>query len=66
MVHGNLFSKRRWDQFLASRVTPGCGVTFPEIEVLLCNIPSIEELSAEEEMDRKEAEGGRTDQRLAT
>ena len=56
MVHGDLFSKRKWETFLRLRAVPGSGVTFAEIEVMLCNIPSMEELLEEEEEERREAE----------
>ena len=57
MVHGKFFSKRRWEKFLKGRAVPGSGVTFAEIEVTLCNIPSLQELTEEEEEARKEQEG---------
>lgn len=55
MVHRDLFSKRKWEIFLRHRAVPGSGVTFAELEVMLCNIPSLEELMDEEEEERKEA-----------
>ena len=36
---------------------PGSGVSFQEIEVTLCNIPSRQELLEEEEEERREEEG---------
>ena len=53
MVHGDLFSKKKWENFLRHRAVPGSGVTFAEIEVTLCNIPSFEELMEEEEEERR-------------
>ncbi|CAH1250897.1 Hypp8934 [Branchiostoma lanceolatum] len=46
-VHGQLFSKRRWQKFLQSRKLPKSGVSFSEIEVDLCNIPNREEVLKE-------------------
>ena len=39
------------------RAAPGSGVTFAEIEVMLCNIPSKGDLRLEEEEEKKEREG---------
>ena len=44
---------------MRTRAAPGSGVTFAEIEVILCNIPSKSELMEEEEEERKEKEGKR-------
>ena len=44
---------------MRTRAAPGSGVTFAEIEVILCNIPSKSELMEEEEEERKEREGKR-------
>ncbi len=57
VVHGDLFSKRRWDKFIKSRAVPGSGISFAEIEVDLCNIPSREELAMERLEEQKEKEG---------
>lgn len=57
-VYDEFFSHRRWLDFLKGRRVPGSGISFAEIEVELCNIPSAEWL----EQDAKEEErerGGR-------
>ncbi|ELU04993.1 hypothetical protein CAPTEDRAFT_200424 [Capitella teleta] len=59
-MHGQFFSRLRWRKFLNSRDVPGNPVTFAEIEVMLCNIPSkadylsdlAEEQREKEEYDR--------------
>jgi len=56
VVHGNLFSLRRWEKFLKSRPVPGTGVSFAEIEVDLCNIPSREEIALEQLEEQREKE----------
>ncbi|XP_072016669.1 uncharacterized protein [Amphiura filiformis] len=56
VVHGDLFSKRRWDKFIRSRAVPGSGLSFAEIEVDLCNIPSREELAMEHMEEQREKE----------
>ena len=56
-VHGKYFSRRKWEKFLRSRAVPGSGVSFAEIEVMLCNVPSIQELMEEEDAERREIEG---------
>ncbi|XP_074641536.1 uncharacterized protein LOC141899249 isoform X2 [Tubulanus polymorphus] len=55
-VHQDLFSKRRWEKFLRSRAVPGSGVTFPEIEVDLCNVASKEQILQEEYEEKREKE----------
>ena len=57
MVHGEFFSKHKWETFLRQRAVPGSGVTFAEIEVILCDIPSLAELLEEEKHERTEAMG---------
>ena len=57
VVHGNNFLKRKWEKFIRSRAVPGSGVSFQEIEVTLCNIPSRQEVLEEEEEERREEEG---------
>ena len=42
---------------MKSRAVPGSGISFPEIEVDLCNIPSREELAQEQLEDDREKEG---------
>ena len=56
-VHGEFFSKSKFEKFLRMRAAPGSGVTFAEIEVMLCNIPSKGDLRLEEEEEKKEREG---------
>ncbi|KAI8519169.1 hypothetical protein Bbelb_024260 [Branchiostoma belcheri] len=69
-VHGQLFSKRKWQKFLQSRHLPESGVSFSEIEVDLCNIPNREEVlreKLEEEQhsqERKRLEAEKEKQRL--
>ncbi|XP_076805603.1 uncharacterized protein LOC143449335 isoform X1 [Clavelina lepadiformis] len=42
-VHGKLFSLRKWGRFLHSRLISDAPITFSEIEVDLCNIPTPED-----------------------
>ncbi|KAL5015776.1 hypothetical protein ScPMuIL_005365 [Solemya velum] len=56
-VHGKFFSKRNWDAFVQNRPMPGTGLSFAEIEVMLCDIPSAYDMHAEEEAERIEREG---------
>ncbi|ESP05146.1 hypothetical protein LOTGIDRAFT_227829 [Lottia gigantea] len=51
-VHREFYSNRNWEYFLLRRLVPGSGVTFPEIEVMLCNIPN--RLDLEEEWQEEE------------
>lgn len=56
MVHGEFFSQRRWNKFLNSRAAKDSLISFSEIEVDLCDIPTmgwIEEILEEEEEERK-------------
>ncbi len=56
MVHGEFFSQRRWNKFLNSRAAKGSNISFAEIEVDLCDIPTmgwIEEILEEEEEERR-------------
>ena len=56
MVHGEFFSNRRWNKFLNSRAAKGSLISFNEIEVDLCDIPTmgwIEEILEEEEEERR-------------
>lgn len=57
VVHGSLFSLRRWEKFIKSRPVPGTGVSFAEIEVDLCNIPSREAIALEQLEEQREREG---------
>ena len=57
-VYDEFFSHRRWLKFLKTRRVPGSDISFAEIEVELCSIPSAEWL----EQDAKEEDierGGR-------
>ncbi|PIK57548.1 putative trichohyalin isoform X2 [Apostichopus japonicus] len=56
VVHGNLFSQRRWEKFLNSRPVSGTGISFVEIEVDLCNIPSREAIALEQLEEQREQE----------
>lgn len=56
-IHGKYFSRRLWDMFVRSRAVPGSSMHFAEIEVMLCNIPSIQDLMDEEDAERRELEG---------
>ncbi|XP_035825821.1 trichohyalin [Aplysia californica] len=51
-VHGRFFSPGKWSNFVKSRAVPGSGVTFAEIEVMLCDIPS-KQILEEEERERE-------------
>ncbi|XP_041484146.1 trichohyalin-like [Lytechinus variegatus] len=55
-VHGNLFSRRRWEKFLRNRPVRGSGISFAEIEVDLCNIPNRQEIAMEEYEELREKE----------
>lgn len=55
-VHDDFFSQRRWVKFLRSRAAPGSEISFAEIEVPLCNIPSLDWLEEEKEDEEKEKE----------
>lgn len=57
MVHGDFFSKYRFERLMQSRVVVDSDITFEEIEVELCNIPThdwIDELLVEEEREKEE------------
>ena len=56
-VHGNLFSRRRWEKFVRNRPVRGSGISFAEIEVDLCNIPNRQEIALEEYEELREKEG---------
>ena len=56
MVHGEFFSIRRWNKFLSGRPAKVSLISFSEIEVDLCEIPTvgwIEEILEEEEEERR-------------
>ncbi|XP_015754930.1 PREDICTED: trichohyalin-like [Acropora digitifera] len=55
-VHDEFFSPRRWLKFLRSRAAPGSGISFAEIEVQLCNIPTLDWLEEEKQDEDKEKE----------
>jgi hypothetical protein len=53
-VHGKYFSKKKWEYFITHRPAPGSGVSFPEIEVMLCDVPNrMEHLDEQNEADRE-------------
>ena len=56
-VHGKYFSRRKWERFLKNRAVPGSSITFAEIEVMLCDIPSKSELAEDEKRLQQEEEG---------
>lgn len=53
-VHDDFFSHRRWLKFLRSRAAAGSGISFAEIEVPLCDIPTMDWLE-EEKVDEDKA-----------
>ena len=55
-VHDDFFSYRRWLKFLRSRTAQGSGISFAEIEVPLCNIPTMDWLDEEKQDEDKEKE----------
>lgn len=58
-VHDDFFSPRRWLKFLRSRAAQGSGISFAEIEVQLCNIPTLDWLEEEKQDDDKDKEEAR-------
>lgn len=58
-VHGRLFSTAKWNHFVRNRAVPNAGVTFPEIEVMLCDVPNKASLE-EEERERERLRMGIT------
>lgn len=64
-VHGKYFSKKKWDYFIIHRPAPGSGVSFPEIEVMLCEIPNRLALLEEQNETDKEREDKERRRRLA-
>lgn len=56
-VHGEQFSRRKWDLFTKGRPAPGSKVSFAEIEVELCNIPCRTDVLDEQEQERHRKEG---------
>ena len=56
-VHGKNFSKRKWAHFLSNRAVPGGKVSFPEIEVLLCNVKSVTDSILDREEEERERQG---------
>jgi len=61
MVYGKFFSQHKWEEFLQQRAAPGSGVSFPEIEVLLCNIPDVRDLREDELEKQRLQKGGSLD-----
>ena len=55
-VHDDFFSHRRWLKFLSSRAAPGSGISFAEIEVPLCDIPTLDWLEEEKQDEGKAKE----------
>jgi len=53
MVHGEFFSMQRFNDMIAKRMVPECDVTFEEIEVELCNIPTYEWIEQQMAADKK-------------
>lgn len=53
-VHDDFFSQRRWVKFLRSRAAPGSDISFAEIEVPLCNIPTLDWLEEDKEDEERE------------
>ena len=56
-AHAPYFSSLRWRRFVQNRPVPESAVSFAEIEVPLCNIPSREDWLADLERERREREG---------
>ena len=56
-VYDEFFSHRRWLEFLRGRPVPGTEISFAEIEVELCNIPSSEWLEQDTKEEEKERAG---------
>jgi len=56
-VHGQHFSHRKWNSFINSRPAPEAKISFAEIEVELCNIPSYADVLEEEEEETRKKEG---------
>lgn len=55
-VHDDFFSQKRFVKFLRSRAAPGTEISFAEIEVPLCNIPTLDWLDEEKEDEEREKE----------
>lgn len=55
-VHDDFFSHRRWLKFLRSRAAPGSGISFAEIEVPLCDMPTMDWLDEERQDEDNEKE----------
>lgn len=55
-VHDDFFSNRRWLKYLRSRAAPGSGISFAEIEVPLCDIPTMDWLDEEKQDEDKAKE----------
>lgn len=55
-VHDDFFSPRRWLKFLRSRAVPGSGISFAEIEVPLCDIPTMDWLDEQKQDEDKARE----------
>ena len=55
-VHDDFFSDRRWLKFLRSRAARGSGISFAEIEVPLCDMPTMDWLDEEKQDEDKAKE----------
>lgn len=55
-VHDDFFSHRRWLKFLRGRAAPGSGISFAEIEVPLCDMPTMDWLDEERQDEDNEKE----------
>ena len=56
MVHGEFFSARKFEYLVTSRPVPKSDISFEEIEVELCNIPTydwMEEIYAEQDRQKE-------------
>ena len=57
MVYGEFFSKYKFDNLMNSRKIVDSDVSFEEIEVELCNIPTYEWIDELNRLEEKEKEG---------
>merc|ERR1712193_53839 len=53
MVHGEFFSSQRFDDLMGRRLVQGCDVSFEEIEVELCDIPTHEWIEQQMAAEKK-------------
>lgn len=52
-AHDAKFSPSRFDKWLSSRTLRGAGISFNEIDVLLCNVPKVEDMLKDLEDENK-------------